>query len=832
MTRLFRLLFLVGLVVGGSTAGLAQTASPSADAVTLESEQQLAAHVDTLGGKVAATEKDLTTGAQTAATLAKLAADVGPLGPEMQTLIDRLAPRVGAFKARLDQLGPKPDKSTEPPDVTKDRETLQKSYDEADGLLRRARAIAVKVDQDSAFIARRQRALFTVSLFERSSSLISPQLWRHVAAETPGNVADTTRVFNDWLADFNAGLTGGKLVAFWVLVLGIVVLYWPLTRFLKRVVRRFAKNDDKPDTKPDTWHKIIAACWTSISVSGAMIAVMYGVVYVFTFFSTADPRVAPLFDAMQAGIVRIALAAGFARAILAPGKPRLRLVALDDVTCDKLVRIVVGVAIIVSGTKVIEALNTIIYASRDFSVAARGVGAVLVALAMALAMIDLGSGAESENPDREKGGSPGPQRRDYIGLIRGGTWALVLVIIAAALAGYGPFASFLVDQIVLVAGTLAVLFLLVRLLDKACELGFRPSSAVGRNLIHTVGLRRETLGQLSILLAGFARVALIGLGLIVVAAPWGMQSTDIAGNLQAIFFGFKVGDVTISVEGIVVAIVSFLAVLAATRALQGWLEERYLPQTRLDSGLRNSIKTSLGYVGVIIALSLAAGSLGLDFQKLAIVAGALSIGVGFGLQSIVNNFVSGLILLWERAVRVGDWVVVGTDQGYVRKINVRSTEIETFDRAAVIVPNSNLVSGVVKNLMRADKVGRLSIEVSVHSAADPEKVREVLIDIARDNDAVTSFPAPQVRFTDLKAASMTFELYCFVSDVESMVRTKSDLYFELYKRFKEAKFFDGPAPAPTGIDILGLDRLEAVLRESRAPADDAETRPRTTRKAS
>lgn len=425
--------------------------------------------------------------------------------------------------------------------------------------------------------------------------------------------------------------------------------------------------------------------------------------------------------------------------------------------------------------------------------------------------MDLGSNPEAENPESE-GSSTAAQRSEWYGLVRACTWGLIFVIIGAVLAGYSPFASFLVDQIVLVAGTLAVLCLLVMLIDEACDRGLRPSSPIGRNLIYTVGTRRETLGQISVLLSGFARVVLIGLALLVVAAPWGMQSSDISGNLRAVFFGFKIGDLTISVEGIVEAIVGFLVVLAATRAVQGWLEDRYLPQTRLDAGLRNSIKTSLGYVGVLLALALAAANLGVDFQKLAIVAGALSVGIGFGLQSIVNNFVSGLILLWERAVRVGDWVVVGSDQGYVRKINVRSTEIETFDRASVIVPNSNLVSGVVKNLMRADRVGRLSIEVTVHSSADPEKVRETLIEIARDDDAVLSFPSPQVRFNDLKAASATFELFCFVGDVEAIARTRSDLYFELYKRFQAAGFFNGPPPDPTGVNIIGLDRIEDLLK--------------------
>ena len=840
MTRSLRSVLaalLVAVFAVWSAAGAAQTlpaappsGTPATPAATpSETQEQLTARVDALAGKLADVEKQLDKVDVNEATLDRIGVDMAPLALEAQTLVDRLAPRVTALKARVDQLGPKTDK--ESADVAAARDTLLKTYDGADGLLKRAKLLEVNAQQDTTWAAKRQRALFTISLFQRSASLLSPQLWRKVAAETPGNISDTTRVVQAWLTGFNDGLTGGKLVTFWVLVLGVLVLYWPLTRLAKRFVNRESKIE-----RPDTWHKIIAACWTSASVAGAMIAVMYGVVYVFSFFAAPDPRVMPLFAAMQAGVVRIAVAAGLARGILAPGKSRWRLLNLDDTTADKLIRIAVGVAIIVSGAKVIEALNDVIYASLEFSVAARGVGALLVAAALTAAMVDLGAGPEAENPDHEvsatQAASGGSQRRDWYGLIRAGTWALILLLVVAVLVGFSPFASFLVDQIVLVAGTLALLFLLVRLVDKACELGFKPGSPFGRNLIYTVGMRRETLGQLSILLSGAARVALIGLAMLIVAAPWGMQSTDISGNLSAIFFGFKVGDVTISVEGIVIAIVSFLVVLAVTRGVQNWLEDRYLPQTRLDSGLRNSIKTSLGYVGVILALSVAAANLGVDFQKLAIVAGALSVGIGFGLQSIVNNFVSGLILLWERAVRVGDWVVVGSDQGYVRKINVRSTEIETFDRAAVIVPNSNLVSGVVKNLMRADKVGRLSIEVTVHSSADPEKVRETLVDIARDNDSVSSFPAPQVRFTDLKAGAMTFELFCFVSDVESIARTKSDLYFELYKQFKAAKFFDGPAPAPTGIDIIGLDRLEAVLKESRAQLNAPERPAPPARKAS
>ncbi len=780
--------------------------APAPAAPVSQTEEQLSAEVDALAAKLAAVEKTFDVPHPTPALLGEAANDVLPLTARAQGIVDRLIPRTAAMKARLDQLGPKG--ATDSADVAKERAGLQKTFDDNDGLLKRAKVLEVKAQQEAAYIGKRQRALFTTSLFQRSTSILSPQLWLRVMREAPGDVADATRVFKGWLDGFNEGLTGGKLVAFWSLVAAVVLLYWPLSRlFTHLIARRFHAAD------PNGWRKIRIAVWTSLGVCAAVVAIMYAVTYVFSFVTVADGGIAPLFTAMQVGVLRVAVAGGLARGILAPDRPTWRLVDLDETTVDKLTRMVVGIAIIVSAIKVIESLNEVIYASEAFSIAARSIGALLVAVAMAVALAVFRDDPDASDP--EVATSSPAQRHEWFGLLRGVAWALIVLIVAAVLAGYSSFAGFLVDQLVLVTAVGAVLFLAVTFVDEACANVFDPKSMVGRNLLHTVGLRRETLGQLSILLSGGARLTLIVVALLVVAAPWGMQSTDVAGNLHAAFFGFKVGDFTISIAGIAVAVILFGAVLAATRAVQNWLEDKYLPHTRLDAGLRNSIKTSLGYLGFLVALALAAANLGVDFQKLAIVAGALSVGIGFGLQSIVNNFVSGLILLWERAVRVGDWVVVGADQGYVRKINVRSTEIETFDRAAVIVPNSNLVSGVVKNLMRTDRVGRLTIELSVHASADPEKVREVLIDLARDNEAVLSLPSPQVRFTNLTAGAMTFDLFCFVADVEAMVRTKSDLYFAICAAFRRHGFFDGPAAGPTAIDIVGLDRLQSILEAGR-----------------
>lgn len=815
MTRFLRLLSLAFLLLVPLASTYAQT---TADPTKTETQEHLNDAVQQLGDRLTGLQKRLESNKLTPSFLSDLSNALTPLIADGQALVERLAPRVAAIKAPLDQLGTKPDKD-ESPEITKERATLQAAYDQNEGLLKRAKASVALAQKFAAYVAQRQRALFTHSLFQRSTSLLSPPLWSALVHETPSNLADLGRMFGDWIDQFNRSVSGGRLVLLWGLVFAVLAAYWPLTFLARRYLRFETKK------APSDWQKILVASWTGLSTAGLMIGIMYAVAYVFSFFHTPEPWVAPLYGALQWGIIRIALAAGLSRAVLAPGRPEWRMVTLDDRSATKLARMAITVAVVISGGKLIESLNEIINASVQVAAAARGAVSLVVAATLVVMLANLGDDPEADHPATS--GVEKAQRRDLFGIIRGLAWTVILVIVVAVLVGYIPFASFLTDQLTLVAAVGAVLYLAIQLVDEACAVGFQPNVWLGRTLVYTVGLRRETLRQFTVLLAGLGRIVLLTLAVLAVAAPWGMQSSDVSSNLDAVFFGIKVGDVTISISGIAIAILSFAIVLAVTHAVQNWLEDRYLPTTHLDAGLRNSIKTSLGYCGFILALALAAANLGVDFQKLAIVAGALSVGIGFGLQSIVNNFVSGLILLWERAIRVGDWVVVGSDQGYVRKINVRSTEIETFDRAAVIVPNSNLVSGVVKNLMRSDRVGRLTIDVAVNAASDPEKVREVLLDIARDNEDVLSLPSPQVRFTDLTASTMTFNLFCFVADVESMARTKSDLYFEICRQFRQHKFFDGPAPDPTRIELVDLDRLESIVKAARL-AD--EPTPRSSRK--
>src|SRR5205085_833546 len=286
--------------------------------------------------------------------------------------------------------------------------------------------------------------------------------------------------------------------------------------------------------------------------------------------------------------------------------------------------------------------------------------------------------------------------------------------------------------------------------------------------------------------SGVARALFVLIVVAFVIGRWEIAAADFFDAMRTATFGIRIGDFSISVGAVLGAVALFIIVLVLTRVVQRWLEREVLPQTAIEPGLRLSISTVFGYVGFFIALVLALAELGIDLQKIALVAGALSVGIGFGLQAVVSNFVSGLILLAERPIRVGDQIAVKDEEGFVRRISVRSTEIETFDRASVIIPNSDLITGVVKNWTHANTLGRILIKIGVDYDSDPEQVRQILAECAADHPQVLKVPPPVVLLAAFGDHALQFEVYCIVADLANRGAIKSDIQFAILKRFRAA----------------------------------------------
>ena len=500
-------------------------------------------------------------------------------------------------------------------------------------------------------------------------------------------------------------------------------------------------------------------------------AMVAAAVLILDAFGLMPDRFMNIGFGLAAAIGIAAFGRGVAVGLFAVDQPERRLISIRDEVAQLLASHLIWAARVLGAIVFLNIVQQAIVAPVALTVATSAIFAILIAAILCHFLFRVG---RSDVPEDEI---------SRVGWLRAGGWLLVIGIAAALLTGFIGLSAFLAGRFLVALGAIGALYVFLVFIDALFTDVLSASSPRTKAIANFFGLKPRTIELLGTLLSAALRILLVLVVLLPLLGPWGIFAADFFGVVREATFGLRIGEVTISFTTIFTAFATILIGVLATRAVQRWLSTQFLPRTTIDASLQNSVSTIFGYIGVIAALSLALAQLGVDFQKITLVAGALSIGIGFGLQSVVSNFVSGLILLAERPIRVGDIISVKGEEGRVLRIHVRATEIETGDRSNVIIPNSELITQVVKNRTYTDTFARVMVPVGVAYGSDVAKVRDILLDIAKSHPHVMPTPAPTVFLTGFGESAINFELGWLVRNIGDGPGIKSDICFSILERF-------------------------------------------------
>jgi potassium efflux system protein len=691
----------------------------------------------------------------------------------------KLSGPLGEVTQQLNSLGPAPAAGQKEDDgVAQSRADLGATRDKLQSLKAQLDVVTVEAEQVSRSVSTLQRDQFFGRIFDRSRSILNPQLWYDLVAGIGVLFTGLALMLRNWWADVSQTAQPLGLLMIPLIFVGCGIAFRLINRFFARWLTGYSTTGRPMDNMTRLWI-ILRALLVAFAALAILFIPIRFALETSGYFTDATPRMVMLWDAVRDTVFTTIFYYVLARRVAAPGRPEIRIVDMDERSASQFTLLVGLTAFVAAFNKQLGQVSGGMFLSLNYTQGQSALGALTLLVLTSIILLVL----------RNQPGLPEEDKRRFyfswaaklVPLV----WLLVFIGFAALAAGYLALGDYIAHQIVRTAMVVTLVFLLYHLLDAMVQASFDPQSNFGTFLRRITGLGERAIERLGLIFRTIVDLVLVIAGIPMLLLLWTLNWVDMRGLVNTLSLGITIGDVTILPGTLAIMLAILVAGIIATKLFNSWLDHRILADTRIKRGVQDSILTGSSYVGYFLAGVFALTAAGVDFSSLALIAGALGLGIGLGLQSIINNFVSGIILLAERPIRVGDWVSLPEGEGIVRRINVRSTEIETFDSCSIILPNSALVTEAVKNWTHNDDMGRFSIDVVVDYDTDAEVMRTLLLEVTKSHPKVLRHPAPTVLLTSFGKNGLEFVVRAFVADVLLGAQVSSDIRFALLSQFRD-----------------------------------------------
>ncbi|QNK75556.1 mechanosensitive ion channel family protein [Variovorax sp. PAMC28562] len=705
---------------------------------------------------------------------------INDIGQQGEAFVASHAGQLADINARLGELGNAPAAgATEDPDITRQRAALTKERNGLDADIRLARLLIIDSQQRGSDLLAQRRSLFEAQLTERAASPLGSDFWNDLHDAWPDDTARIGKLIEavkGGIAVASQPPHRDAVVAVLLAALLIATLgNWAAEKGLARLAARIL-----PVGRLRRSLLVIAIVTTNV----LLVAIAgHWAFYMLDQRDLWPQQSRTAVRGVVQSLIFLAFVIGLGRALLSAGRPSWRLPPMSEAAAARLAPLPWFVAVVAALVWAPARINALVDASFAAVVATHVLTALGLTALTAIVLHRVKPLSAEADPDT---GKPA-ERPMWVGLLLAAIAVLTVAIWVLVALGYVALASFLATQLTW-AGIVAMAFyVLFKFVDDLFMAVVASKSSFGQRLQKAFDLQPQTLDQAAVVLSGLGRVALFFYMLVSLITPLGTSPAEVFQRSGTYGNGLKVGEFQLVPGAIVSAITALLIGFILLRVFKRWLENSYLPETSLEVGMRSSLTTLLGYVGTIVVIAFALSALGIGVNRIAWVASALSVGIGFGLQAIVQNFISGLILLAERPVKVGDWVVLGTAEGDVKRINVRATEIQLGDRSTLIVPNSEFITKTVRNMTLANAEGRVLIRLPMPLTTDAHRARDVMLSACSAHPGVLPTPEPSLMLDGIEGGFLIFQLIAYVQNPRLAGGVRSDLLFTILDELNKAQ---------------------------------------------